>query len=185
MSDTYALPMRDPLAWFETAACKSSPQRDVTTVREDVDRMFTFSTTIGGSRHERNTRIEQARAVCATCPHAGFDGPCVAEWWSLDDDGQRAHGMWGGYTGDELLAAKDAGRAPHTQRDRLRFASTRDRVWHAIDEGANTVPMLVDALGLTRRQVGSALSGLSEAGRIRHVVAGGGRDRVAVWEVMK
>lgn len=183
MSDDSPLPMHDPLEWFASAACKSSPHRDDQTVRADVERMFSFTPTIGGSRHERQARIEAARAVCDTCPHSGGSGPCVQLWRSLDDDVQRAHGMWGGFTSDELLAAKSSGRDPYAHRD-LRFASTRDRVWHAIAEGANTVPTLVDVLGLSRRQVGSSLSGLSAAGRIRHVVTGGGRNRVAVWEVV-
>ena len=96
--DDWPLPIIDRDAWAVTAACRGKSDVMFAVRSADARPISALSYSL---RAQEDSIEASARALCAECPHAGLDGPCVAEWKTLVGD-IADHGVWGGFTPVEL-----------------------------------------------------------------------------------
>lgn len=156
--NTYDGPLPDtkPKSWIDTAACK-----------DKGDIMWPDPSTLGGVRKE--PAVKKAKAVCATCPHAGVNGPCVGIWLTLDEL-ERQHGIWGGYAPGELARLTNPTSTPKPKRDDEVHAFVESRGWVTSEE----VAARFDWVGTTH----------AAYARLRTLVRAGRVDRWAATNAM-
>lgn len=141
--DDWPLPIRDTLEWFDTAACKG-----------ETELFFLVS------RHGRETtsairNVAAAKAICATCPHTGVNGPC-AKWRDSMPDEQRSHGVWAGQAPWELHAPRASGVR--------KLSGIPKRIIDVMTAGPATVAELAEVLGESPKNVSNAVGSLRARG---------------------